>query len=146
MRRFSGPAAGVLALAQPTRDPTTEEANRALVVAFYDRVFNRHEVVEGAKVLTDGYVQHNPRVPDGKEPFVRFFVERFVKFPEARSRIARSVAQGDLVWLHVHSTDNPQDRGRAIVDIFRVKDGRIVEHWDVIQPVPESSANANGMF
>ena len=53
---------------------------------------------------------------------------------------------GDLVWLHVHSTNGAGDRGRAIVDIFRVENGRIAEHWDVVQPVPEKSANGNTMF
>ena len=62
------------------------------------------------------------------------------------ARIVRSAADGDLVWLHLNSTQNAQDRGEAIVDIFRVEDGRIVEHWDVIQPVPETSANENTMF
>jgi predicted SnoaL-like aldol condensation-catalyzing enzyme len=123
-----------------------EEANRKLVVEFYDRVFNRHEVAEGAQVLVDSYKQHNPLVPDGKAPFVNFFTGFFSKNTESRARIVRSVAQDDLVWLHIHSTANPQDRGRAIVDIFRVKDGKIVEHWDVIQPVPEKAANSNTMF
>ncbi|MDX3810360.1 MAG: nuclear transport factor 2 family protein, partial [Bosea sp. (in: a-proteobacteria)] len=79
-------------------------------------------------------------------PFVSFFTSKFKSNPEARARIVRSSANDDLVWLHVHSTERPDDRGRAIVDIFRVKDGRIVEHWDVIQPVPEKAANGNTMF
>lgn len=62
------------------------------------------------------------------------------------ARIVRSAADGDLVYLHVHATEHPGDRGEAVVDIFRVKDGKIVEHWDVIQPVPETSANRNTMF
>ena len=90
--------------------------------------------------------RHNPGVPDGKAPFVSFFTNRFKNTPEARARIVRSSATDDLVWLHVHSTERPGDRGRAIVDIFRVKDGKIVEHWDVVQPVPEKAANDNTMF
>lgn len=135
------------ALAQSApRNLGAEEANRQLVVRFYDRVFNQHEVAEGAKVIADGYKQHNPHVPDGKAPFVRYFTDFFQKNPDAKARIVRSAADGDLVWLHVHSTGNAKDRGKAIVDIFRVRDGQIVEHWDVIQPVPETSANANTMF
>ncbi len=138
--------AGV-AFAQPaTRDVQQEEANRRLVVEFYDRVFNRHEVVEGAQVVAENYRQHNPRVPDGKAPFVSYFTAFFRDNPQSRARIARSAADGDLVWLHIHSTNGAQDRGRAIVDIFRVQDGKIIEHWDVIQPVPEQSANGNTMF
>lgn len=135
------------ALAQSTtRDVSTEEANRKLVVDFYDSVFNGHKVADGAKVIADEYKQHNPRVPDGKAPFVSFFTDFFAKNPNARARIVRSAANGDLVWLHVHATNGADDRGMAIVDIFRVKDGRIVEHWDVLQSVPEKAANANTMF
>jgi predicted SnoaL-like aldol condensation-catalyzing enzyme len=130
-----------------TRDLAREEANRRLVVEFYERVFTRHDVAEAAAtVLTEDYIQHNPRVPSGREPFVKFFTGYFKDNPAARNRIVRSATDGDLVVLHVHSTANETDRGRAIVDIFRVRDGRIVEHWDVIQPVPETSANGNGMF
>lgn len=128
------------------RDLRIEEANRQLVLEFYDRVFNKHQVEEGASVLVESYKQHNPAVPDGKAPFVSFFANKFKGNPEARARIVRSSATDDLVWLHVHSTERPGDRGRAIVDIFRVKDGRIIEHWDVIQPVPEKAANDNTMF
>lgn len=134
------------AFADEARDTAQEEANRKLVVEFYDKVFNQHQVAEGAAVLTEDYKQHNPYVPDGKEPFVSYFTQFFKDNPEARTRVVRSAADGDLVWLHNHSVQNPDDRGEAIVDIFRVKDGMITEHWDVIQPVPETSANENTMF
>jgi predicted SnoaL-like aldol condensation-catalyzing enzyme len=133
-------------LAQETRDTAQEEANRKLVVEFYDKVFNQHMVAEGAAVLIEDYKQHNPHVPDGKEPFVSYFTQFFKDSPEARAKVVRSAADGDLVWLHNHSISNSEDHGDAIVDIFRVKDGMIVEHWDVIQPVPEASANENTMF
>ncbi|MCA8033273.1 nuclear transport factor 2 family protein [Burkholderia arboris] len=135
-----------LATGPATRDLAAEEANRQLVLTFYDRFFNRHEAVEAAAVVADDYKQHNPHVPDGKKPFVSYFVGAFQKNPASRARIVRSAADGDLVYLHVHATERPGDRGEAVVDIFRVKDGKIVEHWDVIQPVPETSANRNTMF
>jgi predicted SnoaL-like aldol condensation-catalyzing enzyme len=135
-----------LAAGPATRDLAAEEANRQLVLTFYDRFFNRHEAVEAAAVVADDYKQHNPHVPDGKKPFVSYFVGAFQKNPASRARIVRSATDGDLVYLHVHATERPGDRGEAVVDIFRVKDGKIVEHWDVIQPVPEKSANANTMF
>lgn len=138
-------AATTGALAQ-TRDLAAEEANRALVLKFYDEVFNKHQVETGAAVVANEYKQHNPRVPDGKAPFVTYFSKFLKDNPERRSRIVRSTTDGDLVWLHVHTTNGANDRGAAIVDIFRVKDGRIVEHWDVIQPVPETAANNNTMF
>jgi predicted SnoaL-like aldol condensation-catalyzing enzyme len=128
------------------RNIELEEANRKLVVDFYDQIFNRHDVDGAAKVVDDSYKQHNPLVPDGKAPFVNFFRDRFSKSTASSARIVRSAAQGDLVWLHVHSKANDQDLGRAIVDIFRVKDGKVMEHWDVIQAVPEKAANSNTMF
>ncbi|WP_321875509.1 nuclear transport factor 2 family protein [Burkholderia cenocepacia] len=139
-------SAAALAAGPATRDLAAEEANRQLVLTFYDRFFNRHEAVEAAAVVADDYKQHNPHVPDGKQPFVSYFVGAFQKNPASRARIVRSAADGDLVYLHVHATERPGDRGEAVVDIFRVKDGKTVEHWDVIQPVPETSANRNTMF
>lgn len=133
-----------IAAAEP-RNLETEEANRQLVLKFYDRFFNKHEI-EAAEVVAEDYKQHNPEVPDGKKPFVTFFTGFFKENPESRAKIVRSATDGDLVYLHVHSTNGADDRGQAVVDIFRVKDGRIVEHWDVIQSVPESSANPNTMF
>ncbi len=141
-------ATAALAAAPQTapRDLAAEERNRELVVTFYDRFFNKHEVAEAAKVVADDYIQHNPHVPDGKEPFVSFFTDLFKKNPEAKVKIVRSAVDRDLVYLHSHSTRGADDRGRAVVDIFRVKDGKIVEHWDVIQAVPEKAANDNTMF
>jgi predicted SnoaL-like aldol condensation-catalyzing enzyme len=128
------------------RDLAREEANRQLVVEFYDRFFNKHEATEAAKVIADDYIQHNPSVPDGKKPFLSFFTGYFHHNPNAQAKIVRSVASGDLVWLHVNATDGSGKPGVAVVDIFRVKDGMIVEHWDVVQSVPERAANKNTMF
>lgn len=146
-------AAGILATsvvnaAQPSeaRDLKAEEANRALVVHFYDQFFNQHKVAEAARVVAEDYRQHNPDVPDGKAPFVDFFAVFFKKNPQSKARIVRSATDGDLVWLHVHSTNGKDDRGQAVTDIFRVKNGKIVEHWDVIQDVPATSANTNTLF
>ncbi|GEK74635.1 MULTISPECIES: nuclear transport factor 2 family protein [Halomonas] len=133
-------------MAQPDRDVEAEEANRALVTEFYNQFFNEHETVESAGVIAEDYIQHNPGVPDGKAPFVDYFAGYFQDNPDYQSEIVRSAADGDLVWLHVHSTNGEEDLGEAVVDIFRVEDGMIVEHWDVIQPVPEESANENTMF
>ena len=128
------------------RDLTAEEANRALVIEFYDQFFNRHQVEQAARVVADDYKQHNPDVPDGKAPFVGYFTGYFKDNPQSRARIVRSATDGDLVYLHVHSTTGPQDLGQAVVDIFRVENGIIVEHWDVIQEVPAKAASDNTMF
>lgn len=132
--------------AESARDLAKEEANRKLVVDFYNQVFNDHDVAGGAEILVDDYIQHNPHVPNGKAPFVSYFVDYFKKNPQAKSRIARSAVDNDLVYLHVHATASPEDRGQAVIDILRVKDGKIVEHWDVIQDVPEKTASGNSMF
>ena len=128
------------------RDLTAEEANRALVIEFYDQFFNRHQVEQAARVVADDYKQHNPDVPDGKAPFVDYFTGYFQDNPQSRASIVRSATDGNLVYLHVHSTTGPQDLGQAVVDIFRVENGIIVEHWDVIQEVPAKAANDNTMF
>lgn len=120
---------------------------REIVLAFYETVFRRKQVAEGfARYVAPPYTQHNPRVPDGPAPAIAYLGGRFRDNPEASSELKRVLAEGDLVALHTHSCLNPGDRGVAIVDIFRVAEGKIVEHWDVIQPVPETSANPNGMF
>ncbi len=142
----AGMVFGASAAQNATRDVAAEEANRTLVLNFYDRFFNKHEVAQAADVVADNYKQHNPQVPDGKAPFVSYFAGYFKENPQSRARIVRSATDGDLVYLHVHSTSGPKDSGQAVVDIFRVQNGKIVEHWDVIQDVPEKAANENTMF
>ncbi|RZG81775.1 polyketide cyclase [Acinetobacter venetianus] len=123
------------------------EQNKKIVIDFYEGVFLKHQVKTYAdQYIGDQYIQHNPNVPDGKAPFVNFFTQKFQNNPQAKNTIKRAIAEGNLVVLHVHSTENEQDRGRAIIDIFRVENGKIVEHWDVIQTIPEKSQNANTMF
>lgn len=135
---------GTVAGAQE-RDIAKEDANRQIVIDFYERFFTAHDLT-AAEVIADEYTQHNPQVPDGKQPFIDFFTGWFAENPQSKSRIVQTAADGDLVWLHVHSTNGPDDPGLALVDIFRVKDGKLVEHWDVIQSVPATAANTNTMF
>ena len=121
------------------------EDNKRMVVEFYRMVFVDKRVREGfEKHVVEGYVQHNPLVPSGREAAVKL-LSGLIR-PESIAEIKRVVAEGDLVAIHWHSRSNAQDRGRAIVDIFRVANGKIVEHWDVIQAVPEKAANDNTMF
>lgn len=127
-------------------NPVEENANRALVLKFYDMFFNQHNIAGASKMVSEDYKQHNPGVPDGKKPFVNYFADFFKDNPQSHARIIRSATGGDLVWLHVHSYNGGQDRGQSVVDIFRVKEGKIVEHWDVIQDVPEKAENKNTMF
>ena len=134
------------AYAESARDLAKEEANRKLVVDFYNQFFNEHDVAGAAKIIAEDYIQHNPMVPTGKAPVVSYFTDYFKANPQSKARIVRSAVDNDLVYLHIHSTENADDRGQAVVDIFRVKDGMIVEHWDVIQDVPREAANDNTMF
>ena len=123
-----------------------EEANRTAVLAFYEKGLNQKDVDAALAYVGDRYVQHNPNAADGPEGFRKFIGFLREKFPNSRSEIKRSFVDGDYVILHVHSVREPGTRGRAIVDIFKLENGKIVEHWDVVQPIPEKPANNNGMF
>jgi predicted SnoaL-like aldol condensation-catalyzing enzyme len=92
------------------------------------------------------YVQHKPTLPDGREPVIRFLEGLVERFPDRVFTIYRVIASDDLVAVHYHSQASPEDRGFAVVDIFRVEGCRMVEHWDVVQPVPAETANDNTMF
>jgi predicted SnoaL-like aldol condensation-catalyzing enzyme len=122
------------------------EANKKVVQEFYNFLINKKDFKSASKYIGNRYIQHNPLVADGPEG-LRAFVD-FLKadYPDARSEIKRIFADGDYVIIHVHSVRIPNTRGRAIFDLFKLEDGKIVEHWDAIQEIPESSANSNGMF
>lgn len=94
------------------------------------------------------YLQHNPMVADGGQAFIDTFAPFLKQNPQSRASVKRVIAEGDLVALHVHSQLSPEDKGEVVVDIFRFdKDGKIVEHWDVIQAVPkEKTASGRSMF
>ncbi len=122
------------------------EANKKVVLDFYEKGLNQNDFEAAAKHFGPRYIQHNPGAPDGIEGFKGFIAFRKEKFPKARAEIKRVFAEGDFVILHVHAIREPGERGSAIVDIFRLENGKIVEHWDVVQPIPEKPANTNTMF
>ncbi|SFQ19386.1 nuclear transport factor 2 family protein [Variovorax sp. 770b2] len=137
------------ACAQPGGGPITQaqqEANRQTVLAFYEKGLNQKDADAALQYVGNRYVQHNPTAADGPEGFRKFIAFLREKFPKSHSDIKRSFAEGDYVILHVHAVREPGTRGNAIVDIFKLENGKIVEHWDVNQPVPETAANDNGMF
>jgi predicted SnoaL-like aldol condensation-catalyzing enzyme len=140
--------AGLLVTATPipARADATLEANKKAVVEFYDAAINRKDFEAASKFFGPRYVQHNPTAPDGIEGFKAFLGFLREKFPQSRSEIKRVWAEGDFVIVHVHAVRTPGARGSAIVDIFKLENGKIVEHWDVIQEIPEKAANSNGMF
>jgi predicted SnoaL-like aldol condensation-catalyzing enzyme len=120
--------------------------NKKTVVEFYEQAINRKDFDAAAKHLGARYLQHNPVAADGAEGLKGFIGFLKSKFPDSKSEIKRVFAEGDYVILHVHAVREPGTRGRAIIDIFRLENGKIVEHWDVAQDVPEKAANSNGMF
>jgi predicted SnoaL-like aldol condensation-catalyzing enzyme len=138
--------AGSLAMAQ--QHTAQEQANIKAVLELYEKALNQHDFEGAAKYLGPRYIQHNPFAEDGAEGLKKFIEWRKQKFPQSKSVIKRAFADGDYVILHVHSVREPGSVGVAIVDIYRMENGKVVEHWDVIQDVPEDSKtkNGNGMF
>ncbi|WP_456294624.1 ester cyclase [Vibrio sp. AK197] len=123
-----------------------KEQNRQTVLNFYEAGLNKKDADEALKYVGDVYIQHNPHAADGPEGFRGFVTFLREKYPQSHSEITASFVDGDYVILHVHAVRSPGTRGVAIVDIFRLDNGKIVEHWDVSQEVPEKSANNNTMF
>ena len=133
----------VLAAPALAADP---EANKKIVVDFYNLALNQKDFDAASKYLGPRYIQHNPTAPDGAEGLKRLVALIKEKFPNSRNEIKRVIAEGDIVVLHIHSVREPGQRGRAIVDIFRLENGKVIEHWDVVQDIPEKPANDNTMF
>jgi len=121
------------------------EANKKIIREWHELAIRKPEEAV-AKYLGPNYRQHNPGTADGPESFIKTVKWFAQNFPEFRMEPKRIIAEGDYVVLHSHLILKPGDRGSAVVEIFRLENGKIVEHWDVVQEVPETSANNNTMF
>ena len=123
------------------------DRNRRNAIAFYEMMFNDCEPRKAIERYVGAqYIQHNPHVADGKQGFIDYFERMARDYPGKSVTVKRSVAEGNLVVLHCHQVW-PGDLEYAGIDIFRLdEDGKIVEHWDVLQTLPTTSANENGMF
>ena len=151
MRKFGIALIAVLlafAVAPSAKAATAEqmEANKKTVLAFYDAAINKKDFETAKQYFGAYYKQHNPAAADGPEGLKGFIEFLKAKFPNSKSEFKRVFADGDYVILHVHAVREPGTRGNAIIDIFKLENGKVVEHWDAVQPIPETVQNNNGMF
>ena len=145
---FAPPSAEVRAQAQLS-DAQKLERNKKNVMEFYNAVLNEKDFEKAKTYVGATYIQHNPIGANGLtgiQGFINFLRE---KFPNNKSEIKRVFAEGNYVIVHVHVVREPGTRGNAIFDLFRLDDdGKVLEHWDAVQPIPDPAGalNKNGMF
>ena len=120
--------------------------NRCIAIEAYERVIMAFDSSQVDRYFSSGYIQHSSLAADGVAALKAFLDQARRDYPLACTVIRRVLVDGDYVMFHVHTVLRPGDAGFAVVDIFRMEDGKVAEHWDVIQPVPLESLNPNGMF
>jgi len=119
------------------------EQNKAVVREFFQKVFIDHQVDAGLELMHDNYIQHNQMVPGGKEAMRGAFKKGL---EGVSTEIKQIIAEGDRVAVHHHFKFNPDSLGAIVIDIFRLKDGKLAEHWDVMSPVPEKPPFPKPLF
>lgn len=122
------------------------EPNELLVAEFYDLAINQKNFAAAEKFMGPHYIQHNPSAPDGKAGLEQYIAWLAANLPDYHNEIKSCFSEGDFVILHVHNKPTADSLGKAIVDIFRLEDDKVVEHWDVIQEIPADPKNDNTMF
>lgn len=128
------------------KNGTLTEVNRRLVEDFAGILY-REKAVRKAflKYVAEDYIQHNPNIPDGREAAIEMLEPKFSS-PLASFAVKRILVDGNLAAVHLHGRFSPDSPGGAVVDLFRLEGGKIVEHWDVLQPVPQGCVNPHPMF
>ncbi|MEO5707634.1 MAG: nuclear transport factor 2 family protein [Alteraurantiacibacter sp.] len=140
-------AVGIGSLPGVAQAQSCDYTPRQITEQFFNTFYEQKQVRLAFETwVSPGYIQHNPMAPTGRDAAIAFLEPFFAANPGIEYSIKRIVADGDLVAVHSHGRFSATDRGMAIVDIVRVEDCKVVEHWDVIQPVPEGSMNENTMF
>jgi len=127
-------------------DAAQTEANKMTAFEFYHLAINQKNFDAAAKFLGRRYTRDNPIVADGAQGLKALLAILRKKFSESHNEIKRVFARDDCVTLHVHSVRTPSMRGFALVDMFKLENGKIVEHWDLRQEIPKQSVNSNTMF
>lgn len=141
------PDAAAIAAETAHKAETDKAAKIQIVKDFYDAAINQKDFDKASAFLGATYIQHNPGAKDGPEGLQGFLDFLKTSFPQSHSEIKHAYADGNFVVLHVHSLREPNTRGRAIIDIFRLdENNKVVEHWDVVQDIPETPQNTNTMF
>lgn len=130
----------------PASGSEREEGNRRLILAVYEHVLGPLDSSRVDEFFAPDYIQHSPLAATGAAGLKAFLDWARAHSPDARHHVKRIFTDGAHVVAHVHVVIHPGDRGNAVVDIFRIADGKVAEHWDVAQEIPARSANANGMF
>ena len=119
--------------------------NKKIVVEFYQKLFGDKDISAIDQYLVEDYIQHNPIAADGRKAIKDLATKWLANQPKTKVDFQKVVADGDLVFLHI-KTKGPSGKDMSLVDMFRLKNGKIVEHWDVMQEVPEKSLNPHPMF
>ena len=109
--------------------------NKELIQAFYKEFFNDHIVESADKYVAENYVQHNPGVGQGREALKSAFAEKFISVPTFHLNICKLISEDDMIAVYLKSVDPQGNTLGRVVDIYRVENGKLAEHWDVLQPV-----------
>ncbi|HEY7992430.1 MAG TPA: nuclear transport factor 2 family protein [Stellaceae bacterium] len=136
---------GFLAAPALAATPEQMEANKKTVWSLYDAAFNKKDMALARTFMGPHYKQHNPMAKDDIEGLAGFVAYLKSKSPDFKVELLREFADGDYVVTHVWGHNGASDRGFIAMDIFRLDNGKVVEHWDSVQPIPEKAQNSNGM-